>query len=75
MLVRICDKVITPQKKELITNIRRVNCTAVYDSERTSDELEGCTLQNVLLYIDPKTSKATVVEMWLANMEVIKDGP
>jgi hypothetical protein len=73
MLVRICDKTVDKKKREKITNIRAVECSRIsLDACRTDsydfENDESWTLQNVLLYIDPETKKATVQEMWLKDM-------
>lgn len=71
MLVRICDKTVDKKKQEIITNIRVVECSAIYDDtpKRPGNvDLAHCSFQNVLLYIDPETKKATVQEMWLKDM-------
>ena len=72
MLVRICDKAVSPRGKVTIKNIRVVECSKIFDNLHMVRSLVECELQNVLLYIDPKTKKATVVEMWLENMREVK---
>jgi hypothetical protein len=76
MILRICDKAVTPQKTEVIKNIRIVTCSAVYDYHRDEGFLQNdnpCTFCNVVLYVNPKTRKATVVPMWLENMSEVDD--
>lgn len=72
MHVRICDKAVNKKKKEIITNIRMVECTAIYDDahegRRAHPDIIKSSLQNVLLCVNPETKKATVLEMWLRDM-------
>ena len=70
MIVRICDKVVNAKGRERIKNIRRVECTDIYDT-RHCIQTADVTLCNVLLYIDPKTNKATVIERYLKDMKEV----
>lgn len=69
MKIRICDKTVTRKKGIEITNIRAIECTGIVNRIFSGMENQNWSLQNVLLYIDPKTKQATVVEMYLKNMK------
>jgi hypothetical protein len=54
--------------KEIIKNIRRVECTCVHTTEH-----ENSVLQYVVLYLNQKTKKATILELWLEGMREIDE--